>query len=112
MTKCVENSGGWNAVQNAYTSGRIQRKPRSRSEEHTSELQSPDHLVCRLLLGKKSLSRCIRNCFKRKSSQRLPPCWPCKDKSKALLQTRLLVPAGVDARQSARRRCLPMTLRG
>src|SRR5207244_8514407 len=22
-----------------------------RSEEHTSELQSPDHLVCRLLLG-------------------------------------------------------------
>src|SRR5258708_27774845 len=27
-------------------------KPR-RSEEHTSELQSPDHLVCRLLLEKK-----------------------------------------------------------
>src|SRR5258708_21209324 len=26
---------------------------RSRSEEHTSELQSPDHLVCRLLLEKK-----------------------------------------------------------
>src|SRR5207244_7636841 len=25
-----------------------------RSEEHTSELQSPDHLVCRLLLDKKS----------------------------------------------------------
>src|SRR5258708_18873731 len=24
-----------------------------RSEEHTSELQSPDHLVCRLLLDKK-----------------------------------------------------------
>src|SRR5258708_18954146 len=30
---------------------RIQRHPRS--EEHTSELQSPDHLVCRLLLEKK-----------------------------------------------------------
>src|SRR5258708_36067951 len=34
------------------------RCPRShqyqpRSEEHTSELQSPDHLVCRLLLEKK-----------------------------------------------------------
>src|SRR5258708_39246135 len=29
-----------------------------RSEEHTSELQSPDHLVCRLLLEKKKpLSR-------------------------------------------------------
>src|SRR5207244_6262372 len=26
--------------------------PRFRSEEHTSELQSPDHLVCRLLLEK------------------------------------------------------------
>src|SRR5258708_14536255 len=25
-----------------------------RSEEHTSELQSPDHLVCRLLLAKKN----------------------------------------------------------
>src|SRR5947208_6077429 len=29
-------------------------RPRpARSEEHTSELQSPDHLVCRLLLEKK-----------------------------------------------------------
>src|SRR5258708_11324581 len=27
-----------------------------RSEEHTSELQSPDHLVCRLLLEKKNKS--------------------------------------------------------
>ena len=27
--------------------------PIHRSEEHTSELQSPDHLVCRLLLEKK-----------------------------------------------------------
>src|SRR5438552_14614926 len=27
----------------------------ARSEEHTSELQSPDHLVCRLLLEKKKL---------------------------------------------------------
>src|SRR5207244_4794378 len=28
----------------------------TRSEEHTSELQSPDHLVCRLLLEKKNRS--------------------------------------------------------
>src|SRR5438552_14825902 len=28
-------------------------RARKRSEEHTSELQSPDHLVCRLLLEKK-----------------------------------------------------------
>src|SRR5258708_22191965 len=27
----------------------------ARSEEHTSELQSPDHLVCRLLLEKKKV---------------------------------------------------------
>src|SRR5947208_12985905 len=29
------------------------KRPIRRSEEHTSELQSPDHLVCRLLLEKK-----------------------------------------------------------
>src|SRR5258708_11626794 len=28
-----------------------------RSEEHTSELQSPDHLVCRLLLEKKKMAQ-------------------------------------------------------
>src|SRR5215216_7570543 len=43
---------------------RLQERPRVsrqtltdrslRSEEHTSELQSPDHLVCRLLLEKKN----------------------------------------------------------
>src|SRR5690348_17653608 len=30
-----------------------ERRGRERSEEHTSELQSPVHLVCRLLLEKK-----------------------------------------------------------
>src|SRR5258708_26475503 len=35
-----------------------------RSEEHTSELQSPDHLVCRLLLEKK----------KKKAQSWMPPC--------------------------------------
>ena len=33
----------------------------SRSEEHTSELQSPDHLVCRLLLEKKKKTKTIEN---------------------------------------------------
>src|SRR5258708_15408341 len=33
-----------------------------RSEEHTSELQSPDHLVCRLLLEKKKTKSGIRRC--------------------------------------------------
>src|SRR5258708_26411571 len=32
----------------------------ARSEEHTSELQSPDHLVCRLLLEKKKKNSTIR----------------------------------------------------
>src|SRR5207244_11387462 len=33
------------------------RHLRGRSEEHTSELQSPDHLVCRLLLEKKKKNK-------------------------------------------------------
>src|SRR3989442_3150208 len=33
----------------------------SRSEEHTSELQSRPHLVCRLLLGKKNIYYLARN---------------------------------------------------
>src|SRR5258708_8721668 len=32
-----------------------------RSEEHTSELQSPDHLVCRLLLEKKKNTKTATN---------------------------------------------------
>src|SRR5258708_31837520 len=31
-----------------------------RSEEHTSELQSPDHLVCRLLLEKKKKLKTLK----------------------------------------------------
>src|SRR5207244_7500553 len=34
--------------------GAFQVEPRSRSEEHTSELQSPDHIVCRLMHEKKN----------------------------------------------------------
>src|SRR5258708_23626121 len=40
---------------------------RQRSEEHTSELQSPDHLVCRLLLEKKKSKQ-------RRSSPQRHPC--------------------------------------
>src|SRR5258708_30533579 len=36
------------------THPRHSRSHSNRSEEHTSELQSPDHLVCRLLLEKKT----------------------------------------------------------
>src|SRR3990170_8953589 len=36
-----------------YARGNVGSAVLWRSEEHTSELQSPDHLVCRLLLEKK-----------------------------------------------------------
>src|SRR5215216_6658019 len=40
-------------VQAAIQGDQVRVSSPSRSEEHTSELQSPDHLVCRLLLEKK-----------------------------------------------------------
>src|SRR5215216_6837827 len=41
-----------------------------RSEEHTSELQSPDHLVCRLLLEKKKKKKIkITHIQKKKQTQ-------------------------------------------
>src|SRR3989442_6260260 len=40
--------------------GRIYQN--TRSEEHTSELQSRPHLVCRLLLEKKKKSLCAMQC--------------------------------------------------
>src|SRR5258708_21405866 len=42
-----------NAFSRARESVWIYGRAGHRSEEHTSELQSPDHLVCRLLLEKK-----------------------------------------------------------
>src|SRR5438552_11636885 len=45
-------SDGFPANQNFNVGGHLAH--RERSEEHTSELQSPDHLVCRLLLEKKN----------------------------------------------------------
>src|SRR5258708_24728589 len=43
----------------------LRQGPRHRSEEHTSELQSPDHLVCRLLLSKKNTCKRSRSRRKR-----------------------------------------------
>src|SRR5258708_14856437 len=47
---------GSNARIARRASWQFSRSTRYRSEEHTSELQSPDHLVCRLLLEKKKKS--------------------------------------------------------
>src|SRR5947208_12346457 len=48
-------SGAKRAIRSRMASRVLGSK--SRSEEHTSELQSPDHLVCRLLLEKKKSKR-------------------------------------------------------
>src|SRR5690348_17442548 len=42
-----------------FRESRSGRAAASRSEEHTSELQSPVHLVCRLLLEKKKNERVL-----------------------------------------------------
>src|SRR5438552_13852651 len=48
---------------------RARRTSHSRSEEHTSELQSPDHLVCRLLLEKKKKKKTNNRTNKRKQEK-------------------------------------------
>src|SRR5438876_6709598 len=50
-------------------------KSRNRSEEHTSELQSPVHLVCRLLLEKKKNNNSppLLRKFIRSRSRPVPP---------------------------------------
>src|SRR5438876_5249350 len=51
-TRCLERLAGLpQALRNLHTT------LQARSEEHTSELQSPVHLVCRLLLEKKNERR-------------------------------------------------------
>src|SRR5947208_5437428 len=44
---------GDEVVMPSFTTSSPGSTPSARSEEHTSELQSPDHLVCRLLLDNK-----------------------------------------------------------
>src|SRR2546429_5927878 len=43
--------------------GHLSRSLRARSEEHTSELQSRLHLVCRLLLEKKKYNLLVGNSY-------------------------------------------------
>src|SRR2546430_11785725 len=51
-----KGEGQSSAVRRPREAGRRGRRPASRSEEHTSELQSQSNLVCRLLLAKKKTS--------------------------------------------------------
>src|SRR5947208_6003890 len=49
----LESAGGGPCAHDRNRLWMTIRVHENRSEEHTSELQSPDHLVCRLLLEKK-----------------------------------------------------------
>src|SRR2546426_3164091 len=51
----------WTMAANAGTSVCLRRVDAQRSEEHTSELQSPCNLVCRLLLEKKKKKKIYKS---------------------------------------------------
>src|SRR5207244_5438921 len=51
-SKRTSTATSWPSRVSLATEVRVVSRRRKRSEEHTSELQSPDHLVCRLLLEK------------------------------------------------------------
>src|SRR5258708_24311042 len=53
LAELIHQLVSWYEANYTHTVGRYIYLNISRSEEHTSELQSPDHLVCRLLLEKK-----------------------------------------------------------
>src|SRR5438552_18303413 len=52
--RAADHAAAGRRATGAARSAGAARADGSRSEEHTSELQSPDHLVCRLLLEKKN----------------------------------------------------------
>src|SRR5256885_10882859 len=69
-TSSAPMTGDAETTLDAVLGGRLtlrQRKRghRVRSEEHTSELQSPCNLVCRLLLEKKKPKACLRHTYTR-----------------------------------------------
>src|SRR6516164_9976967 len=60
-------SAGWRRSSPGSTNAR----PASRSEEHTSELQSQFHLVCRLLLEKKKKNIIFLHNLKKKKKNKI-----------------------------------------
>src|SRR5258708_22665221 len=53
LFRSMASEGNLRAFKRLVTEAVLIAYDSNRSEEHTSELQSPDHLVCRLLLEKK-----------------------------------------------------------
>src|SRR5438876_3771637 len=51
--EAYSSPAGWRRTPSDDDRETAREPPTTRSEEHTSELQSPVHLVCRLLLEKK-----------------------------------------------------------
>src|SRR5690606_41627744 len=51
------DGNAWDKREQAKAAAEARRKAEKRSEEHTSELQSRENLVCRLLLEKKKSDR-------------------------------------------------------
>src|SRR3989449_4173680 len=66
--KSEERRTGRTAVEERLTSGVIDSET-GRSEEHTSELQSRLHVVCRLLLEKKSWQNSLLRCLRESNRQ-------------------------------------------
>src|SRR5256885_9956118 len=99
---CPANSNPW---------ARPAMPSRRRSEEHTSELQSPCNLVCRLLLEKKNLSTVApmrllerSHSYKDKLARGLPPSvglfnYPVLMAADILIYDSDVVPVGKDQRQ-------------
>src|SRR6266581_5828474 len=54
------------------------RQRQGRSEEHTSELQSPVHLVCRLLLEKKKKNQLRTSLTRHATRKQMQACRTCQ----------------------------------
>src|SRR5256885_10343958 len=89
---CRTKSDTWSSVGRAKRTSRwspipYDRRKRRRSEEHTSELQSPCNLVCRLLLEKKKKTR-----DRERSVPWVPICDISADSPALLREYRLAAP--------------------
>src|SRR5690606_17878880 len=78
---------------------------RGRSEEHTSELQSRENLVCRLLLEKKKVTQCAADDLARRCRHFAP--WP-----RLVRLQRPRPPAGLPSFPTRRSSDLSATCRG